>query len=101
MKEKNAEEKNARLRSRLFVIVLVLILVIGSVNLVGQISRLSDKKKEVEVLKSEITEQEKQIAEDEYLLDEENELEYIERVAREKYGYAAPGERAFYVSDGG
>ena len=101
MKEKNTEEKNMRLRSRFFVIVLVVIIVIGSVNLVRQISKLSDKKKEIEVLNSEITEQEKQIAEDEYLLDEENELEYIERVAREKYGYAAPGERAFYVSDGG
>lgn len=37
----------------------------------------------------------------EYLLDDENRLEYIERIAREKYGYVAPGERAFYDSSYG
>ncbi|MCQ2463666.1 MAG: septum formation initiator family protein [Clostridia bacterium] len=101
MKGKKTEEKNERMRSRLFVIALVVILAIGSVNLVGQLSKLSDKKKEVSVLQAEIEEQKKKIEEDEYLLDKDNELEYIERIAREKYGYAAPGERAFYVSDGG
>ena len=86
--------------NKFFVAAFVLVVFVGIFNAITLGTRISDKNAEVDALEEQIEMQLRQIEEDEYLLDENNELEYIERIARVKYGYAAPGERAFYVSNG-
>ena len=93
--------KQSRGISRLVVAVVLIFAAISVINLVGVAVKASQKNDEIAQLKLEIEQQQQDIDEVNYLVQDGNELEYIERIAREKYGYAAPGERAFYVSDGG
>ncbi len=53
-----------------------------------QLTELEERKQQLEQIKEEYN----------YLLDKNQRLEYIERIAREEYGYISPGERAFYDS---
>lgn len=96
-----AENKKKRSTSRLanaLMIVAAIVLLANFFSLYGQIKEKNAKYAALEqmyqeelLIKSEY----------EYLLDDKNRLEYIERIAREKYGYVAPGERAFYDSSYG
>lgn len=53
---------------------------------------------DVEELKSEYQQQLDENAELQRLIDEGNESDYIEKIAREQYGYAKPDERVYYDS---
>lgn len=107
MKQNKKSEKVSKPKSReratsyvvnfLFIAAAVVLLA-NCISLFSQVRAKQEKYKTLEelyqeelVLKSEY----------EYLLDEDNQLEYIERIARERYGYVAPGERAFYDSSYG
>lgn len=96
-KPKNKERATSYVVNFLFVAAAVVLLA-NCISLFSQVKEKQDKYRNLEelyqeelVLKSEY----------EYLLDENNQLEYIERIARERYGYVAPGERAFYDSSYG
>ena len=103
MSKNNKPEQEKKERATSYIVNALLIaaavvLIANCVSLFSQVNEKKDKYKSLErlyqeelVLKSEY----------EYLLDENNQLEYIERIARERYGYVAPGERAFYDSSYG
>ena len=52
----------------------------------------------VEELKTQYQQQLDENAELQQLIEEGNESEYIEKIAREQYGYAKPNERVYYDS---
>ncbi len=52
----------------------------------------------VEKLKTQYQQQLDENAELQRLIDEGNESDYIEKIAREQYGYAKPDERVYYDS---
>ncbi len=52
----------------------------------------------VESLKAEYQQQLDENAELKHLIEEGNESDYIEKIAREQYGYAKPDERVYYDS---
>lgn len=100
-KSDKSNGKQSRGISKIVVAVVLLFVAVSAINLIGVALRAAEKRSEIEQLSMQIEQQQQGIDEVNYLLQDGNELEYIERIAREKYGYAAPGERAFYVSDGG
>ena len=52
----------------------------------------------IEGLKNQYQQQIDENAELQQLIEEGNESEYIEKIAREQYGYAKPDERVYYDS---
>lgn len=98
-KVKRSEEKKHNRSTSYFVNFLLFVLVaVMLFNCLSMFKKINDKKKKYNELKSQYDQALILKKEYEYLLDEDNQLEYIERIAREKYGYVAPGERAFYDS---
>ena len=96
-------EKKRRKRSTSFITNFLIIAAAAVLlaNFFSVYSKIGEKKQRYRELEK-IYEQALELnAEYQYLLDEDNQLEYIERIAREKYGYIAPGERAFYDSSYG
>lgn len=80
---------NLRSFAFLFVIVyLVVSLVRSQVDLMTQKRAYEDVQNQKERLEMEV-------AETRSFLDEDDESEYIERIARERLGYANPGEKVF------
>lgn len=98
-KTKRSEDKKPNRSTSYFVNFLLFVLVaVMLFNCLSMFKKISDKKKKYNELKSQYDQALILKNEYEYLLNEDNQLEYIERIAREKYGYVAPGERAFYDS---
>lgn len=95
---KKTEEKPKRATSYFVNFLLVLLVVIMLANCFSVFGKINEKNKKYDELKEQYEQALIKKGELEYLLSEENQLEYIERIAREKYGYVAPGERAFYDS---
>lgn len=95
---KKESKKSGRTTSyfiNFLLIAAVLILLFNCFSIFGKMNTKKDKYNELKAQYEQALIQKKEY---EYLLDEDNQLEYIERVAREKYGYVSPGERAFYDS---
>ena len=61
----------------------------------------ANNNKEIEELSGQVEEMQSENQEMERFLDDENHDEYYEKIAREDYGYAKPGERVFYDSSFG
>ncbi len=100
-KTESTGESKKQSGSFLLMIVFISFLIVLAANCFSLYSRVQEKKEKYAAL--ERLYQEELVLEQEYnyLLDDANRLEYIERIAREKYGYIAPGERAFYDSSYG
>lgn len=95
----NGKKKRSTSRlANILIIVAAIVLLANFFSLYGQIK---EKKEKYSALEQMYNEELVIKSEYEYLLDDNNKLEYIERIAREKYGYVAPGERAFYDSSYG
>lgn len=69
--------------------------VYAAFTLVSLQLQIAEKKEEQALLQAQIEEQELRNAEIRALLESENSDEYVARIAREKLGYASPGERVF------
>lgn len=94
-------ETGKRKYSVVLVVFLLLVAAILSINIFRIGDRTTEKNERIAELIAEIENEQLAIDELNDLLESGNELEYIERIAREKYGYVAPGERAFYDSSAG
>ncbi len=100
-KVKEEKTKGKRRTSILGVILVVFTSAVLIANFFSIYSDIREKDEKYAVLEEMYQEELLIKSEYEYLLDDDNRLEYIERIAREKYGYVAPGERAFYDSSYG
>lgn len=69
--------------------------VYAAFTLVSLQLQIAEKKEEQALLQAQIEEQELRNAEIRALLESESSDEYVARIAREKLGYASPGERVF------
>lgn len=100
-KKKSSGDKPRRGISIIFLVAVTFFSALLIANMLTIAAEIKEKNEKYAALE-EMYEEELLIkSEYEYLLDDENRLEYIERIAREKYGYVAPGERAFYDSSYG
>ncbi len=82
----------------LFIVVLVAVTLIQTAYNYAQAAKTTQKIEEVSAQVEKVrTENEKQ----EYFLKKENHDAYFEKIAREEYGYAKPGERVVYDSSFG
>lgn len=100
-KKKSENGTKKRATSRLVNALMIVAAVVLLANFLSLCSQLKEKKAKYDALEQMYQEELLIKSEYEYLLDDKNRLEYIERIAREKYGYVAPGERAFYDSSYG
>ncbi len=66
-----------------------------SVSLISAQFELMTKKQEHETIVSQRERLEMEVNEAQAMLDEEDQSVYIERIARERLGYANPGEKVF------
>ncbi len=104
MSERTKSEKSTgkkRSTSRIANALIIIAAIVLLANFLSLCNQLREKKNKYNALEQMYQEELLIKSEYEYLLDDENRLEYIERIAREKYGYVAPGERAFYDSSYG
>lgn len=76
-------------------IALAVVLIYGVVVAVQLQLEVMTKRRELAEIKTATTEKLKENEQMKTLLDSENENAYIEKVARDKYGYAYPGERIY------
>lgn len=97
-KVEKESRKSGRTTSYFINFLLIAVVLILLFNCFSIFRKMSIKKSKFNELKAQYEQALIQKNEYEYLLDEDNQLEYIERIAREKYGYVSPYERAFYDS---
>lgn len=83
--------KKIRLRSVLFLLVIVYL----TVNLISAQFELMTKKQELANVQTQKERLELEVADTESLLEEDQDEVYIERIARERLGYANPGEKVY------
>ena len=67
-------------------------------TLISLQSQVRAQEKNVDNLKNQYQQQLDDNSELQRLIEEGNESEYIEKIAREQYGYAKPDERVYYDS---
>ncbi len=67
-------------------------------TLISLQTKVNAEEKSLENLKTSYQEQLNENAELEMIIENGNESDYIEKVAREQYGYAKPDERVYYDS---
>lgn len=67
-------------------------------TLIGLQMQVRAQEDNVESLKAQYQQQLDDNSELQQLIEEGNESEYIEKIAREQYGYAKPDERVYYDS---
>ena len=85
-------KKRVGLATKIFVAIFA---VYAAFTLVSLQIQISAKREEQAALQAQIEEQSLRNAEIEALLNSEDNDEYIARIARDKLGYVAPGERVF------
>ncbi len=99
----DAKPKKKQIRK--FHLLWILVAIMGFMVLFGKISsnfiKLNALNKEIAVIDENIKELDKESAEIQEILDEENHDEYFEKIAREEYGYCKPGEKVYYNSSYG
>ena len=98
---KTEVKEKKRTVSYFTVFVAAVLIVVGITSFISICFRIEEKQQIYRELEIKLKQASELNAEYQYLLDEDNQLEYIERIAREKYGYISPGERAFFDSSYG
>lgn len=84
-------KKKINLRSVLFLLAIVYL----TINLISAQFELMTKKQELDAVRSQKERLQLEVADTQSLLEEDRDEVYIERVARERLGYANPGEKVY------
>ena len=84
-------KKKFNIRSVLFLFAIVYL----TINLISAQFELMTKKQELENIQSQKSRLELEVADTQSLLEEDRDEVYIERIARERLGYANPGEKVY------
>lgn len=98
-KSKNVKHK--RKHSLLITLAFIAFLVYFTVTIISARSDIKEKQDEVNQLSSQYETVENENKELQNNLDNGDKEDYIERIAREKYGYIKPGDRVYQdIADG-
>ena len=84
-------KKKINLRSVLFLLVIVYL----TINLISAQFELMTKKQELANIQAQKDRLQLEVADTQSLLEEDRDEVYIERIARERLGYANPGEKVY------
>lgn len=84
-------KKKINIRSVLFLLAIVYL----TINLISSQFELMTKKQELSNIESQKERLQLEVADTQSLLEEDRDEVYIERVARERLGYANPGEKVY------
>ncbi len=84
-------KKKINIRSVLFLVAIVYL----TINLISAQFELMTKKQELENIQTQKSRLELEVADTQSLLEEDRDEIYIERIARERLGYANPGEKVY------
>ena len=95
-KSKNVKHK--RKHSLLITLAFIAFLVYFTVTIISARSDIKEKQDEVNQLSSQCETVENENKELQNNLDNGDKEDYIERIAREKYGYIKPGDRVYVIS---
>ena len=76
-------------------VLLLLAIIYLSINLIGAQFELMTKKQELENIQAQKDRLQLEVADTQSLLEEDRDEVYIERIARERLGYANPGEKVY------
>ena len=76
-------------------VLLLLAIIYLSINLISAQFELMTKKQELENIQAQKDRLQLEVADTQSLLEEDRDEVYIERVARERLGYANPGEKVY------
>lgn len=98
MARAEAKEEKSK-KSRFFKFAVCIFVVYVVYMLVQQQFDLKDRQMELELLQNQVTQQELKNKEIKRLLASENEA-YVERIAKDEYGYAAPDETVYIDTSG-
>lgn len=107
MKELLVLEKkatNRRINIKHSVLLILFILAFVGVIVTGCIMNYvhaENNQKEIKAISQQVEDAKKENEELEHFLNDKNHDEYYEKIAREEYDYAKPGERVFYDSSFG
>ena len=92
------QKKKKSVASRIATIAVLVFLIYSLYNVISQQAELKEQQKELANIKSQITAAKQENDEYTRLLSGEDENEYMKKIAIERYGYAYPNERRFYVA---
>lgn len=92
------QKKKRSLASKIATIAILVFLVYSLYIVMSQQAELNEQQKELANIKSQITVAKQENDEYTRLLSGEDESEYMKKIAIERYGYAYPNERRFYVA---
>lgn len=76
-------------------VLLLLAIIYLSINLISAQFELMTKKQELENIQAQKERLQLEVADTQSLLEEDRDEVYIERIARERLGYANPGEKVY------
>lgn len=98
---KSENVKHKRKHSLLITLAFIAFLVYFTVTIISARSDIKEKQDEVNQLSSQCETVENENKELQNNLDNGDKEDYIERIAREKYGYIKPGDRVYQdIADG-
>lgn len=92
------QKKKGSIASKIATVAILVFLVYSLYIVISQQAELSEQQKELANIKSQITVAKQENDEYTRLLSGEDESEYMKKIAIERYGYAYPNERRFYVA---
>lgn len=95
----SSQKKKKSLASKFATIAVLVFLVYALYLVISQQAELNKQQKELANIKSQITAAKQENDEYTRLLSGEDENEYMRKIAIERYGYAYPNERRFYVAN--
>lgn len=92
------QKKKKSIASKIATVAILVFLVYSLYIVISQQAELNEQQKELANIKSQITAAKQENDEYTRLLSGEDESEYMKKIAIERYGYAYPNERRFYVA---
>ena len=87
--------QNLKKKFNISSVVFLLAVVYLAINLVSAQFELMTKKQELATINAQKERLQLEVADTQSLLEEDRDEEYIERIARERLGYANPGEKVY------
>lgn len=92
------QKKKKSIASKIATVAILVFLAYSLYIVISQQAELNEQQKELANIKSQITAAKQENDEYTRLLSGEDESEYMKKIAIERYGYAYPNERRFYVA---
>lgn len=96
-KKSRSGKKNKGLVNAAFTFVIVFLVIYAGISIITQQAEISEKEKELQSIRDEITEAQQINDEYERILSNDDEKEYMERVAIERMGYGYANEKRYYA----